>query len=114
MCTVTLVANEQGYLLGMNRDEKITRGHASPPAVVENGSSRAVYPQDIEGGTWIAANDSGNSFALLNWNDVGMVHPKVRSRGCVIPSLIGAVSARNATAILKDFELRGILPFRLI
>src|SRR6266700_456283 len=99
MCTLTFVANEGGYLLGMNRDEKITRGHASPPAVVESGPSRAVYPQDVEGGTWMAANDGGNAFALLNWNDVGVVHRKVRSRGCVIPSLISAASTRDATAL---------------
>ena len=113
MCTLTFVPNENGYLLGMNRDEKITRGHAIPPSLVESGSSQAVYPQDVEGGTWIGASSRGITFALLNWNDVRSFR-KTRSRGSVIPSLIGSSSMRNAHATLEQLEFQGVLPFRLI
>jgi len=114
MCTLTFIPNEEGYRLGMNRDEKISRGHASPPAVVENGAGRALYPRDVEGGTWIAASDRGIAFALLNWNDAEPSQTKTRSRGSVIPALIASSSTRNATSTLERLELRGILPFRLI
>jgi hypothetical protein len=114
MCTLTFAPNEQGYLLGMNRDERIARDPASPPARLECAGVAAIYPRDIEGGTWIGVNQLGVAFALLNWNDVGVVHPKVRSRGCVIPSLISAASTRTAATILNRLEPDGLLPFRLI
>jgi hypothetical protein len=114
MCTVTFIPRREGYLLAMNRDEKITRGRAAPPTVVEIGSAQVVYPQDVQGGTWIAASSCGIAFALLNWNDAGLVQPKTRSRGCVIPALIRCTSARNADATLKAFDLQGILPFSLV
>ena len=114
MCTVTFIPNRNGYLLAMNRDEKITRGQATPPTVVEIGPGRALYPRDVQGGTWIAASSRGIAFALLNWNDAGVVQPKTRSRGCVVPALIGCSSVRNADATLERFDLRGILPFRLV
>src|ERR1043166_6394293 len=31
MCTVSFIAREDGYLLGMNRDEKLTRPAGQPP-----------------------------------------------------------------------------------
>ena len=114
MCTVTFVPNRNGYLLAMNRDEKITRGQATPPTLVEIGSVQVLYPRDVHGGTWIAASSRGIAFALLNWNDSGVVQPKTRSRGCVIPALIGRSSVRNADATLKRFDFQGILPFKLI
>jgi hypothetical protein len=113
MCTVTFVPRHDGYLLAMNRDEKITRGRAAPPTVVEIGPMRALYPRDVQGGTWIAASSCGIAFALLNWNDAGVVQPNPRSRGCVIPALIACRSLRHVEATLNRFDLRGILPFRL-
>ncbi len=114
MCTVTFVPRSEGYLIAMNRDERITRGPATLPTVVEIGPVRALYPRDVQGGTWIAASSRGIAFALLNWNDGGVVQPKTRSRGCVIPALMGCGSIRNADATLKRLEFRGILPFRLV
>jgi len=80
------------YLLGMNRDERIARGAGSPPEVRECGGTKAVYPSDGNCGTWIGANDHGMALTLLNWNDVvpGAVGTPVgRSRGSVIPAIIG-------------------------
>ncbi len=114
MCTVTFIPHREGYLIAMNRDERIARGQATPPKAVEIGSVQVLYPRDVQGGTWIAASSRGISFALLNWNDAGVVQPKTRSRGCVIPALMGCRSIRNADATLKRFDFRGILPFRLV
>lgn len=101
-------------MLGMNRDEKITRGHASPPVVNKSTVGRAIYPTDVEGGTWIAATENGIAFALLNWNDVGRVHPQTGTRGSVIPALIIFTSSQNANVTIEHLELGGILPFRLV
>jgi hypothetical protein len=114
MCTLTFIPRDNGYLLAMNRDERIARGAAAPPTQVALNGRHAVYPCDVEGGAWIATNDSGIAFALLNWNEVGFVQPKTRSRGCVVPALIGSRSPRNADATLKHTDLQGILPFRLV
>lgn len=98
----------------MNRDENITRGKASPPAVTDDRSTRALYPRDVEGGTWIAASDSGIAFALLNWNDADRLHSRTSTRGSVIPALLNTVSTSDAKPTLNNLELQGILPFRLI
>lgn len=114
MCTLTFIPNEDAYIVGMNRDEKITRGQARSPAVNKIGARRAVYPTDVEGGTWIAATDAGIAFALLNWNDADHFYLRTDTRGSVIPELITAASSHDADATLKDLELGGILPFRLV
>ncbi|PYV71443.1 MAG: hypothetical protein DMG97_16185 [Acidobacteria bacterium] len=114
MCTVTFIPRREGYLLAMNRDERITRGQATPPTVLEIRSVQVLYPRDVQGGTWIAASSRGIAFALLNWNDARVVQPKNYSRGCVIPALIGCSSVRNADATLNRFDFQGILPFKLI
>ena len=114
MCTVTFIPRGEGYLLAMNRDEKVTRGHAVPPSVLGTGRGHAIYPRDVDGGTWIAASDRGIALALLNSNDTRVLCGKRRSRGVLIPVLIGCTSSRNARATLNMLDLGGILPFRLV
>jgi hypothetical protein len=55
MCTLTFIAKPQGYLLGMNRDERLTRELALPPEAVNTTSLPAVYPHESGGGTWIGS-----------------------------------------------------------
>jgi len=98
----------------MNRDERISRGAASPPAVTTYERVESISPRDIEGGTWIAASGKGIAFALLNWNDVEVLHPKARTRGSLIPVLTSSISAHYTQARLSRLDLQGILPFRLV
>ena len=60
MCTVRLLPRKDGYLLGMNRDEKIARGTGSPPeftvyakrepnARISRGSTRSGHRAGICG-----------------------------------------------------------------
>ncbi len=117
MCTVTFIPRREGYSLAMNRDERIVRGEALPPAVFEHGKVSAIcaiYPRDIEGGTWIGGSAHGVSFALLNWNGPGLMHRKTRSRGSLIPTLISADSSQDVHVTLSQMDLQGILPFRLV
>jgi hypothetical protein len=114
MCTLTIITRDDGYLLGMNRDESIHRAEAAPPSVVRAGAISAIYPRDSAGGTWIAANQQGIAFALLNWNDVAQPSAKLHSRGEVIPALIGARSLAELNQQFQQLDLEGIHPFRLV
>lgn len=114
MCTLTIITRDEGYLLGMNRDESIHRDHALPPARVKKGGVTAIYPHDATGGTWIAANQHGIALALLNWNDVPRPSAKLRSRGEIIPLLIGAASLAEVTRRFNELALDGMHPFRVV
>jgi hypothetical protein len=117
MCTLSVVTRDNGYLLGMNRDERITRGAGAPSVAREVGGTRVIYPSDGSGGTWIGANQNGVALALLNWNDAAprpTDTAKGRSKGLVIPSLIGSRSSAELSMAMDGFELEGMLPFRLV
>src|SRR6478736_5938086 len=85
MCTLTFIPKPQGYLLGMNRDERLTRELALAPTAIIASGLPAVYPREQGGGTWIGSNSSGITFALLNQNPGSHAQMKERSRGGVIP-----------------------------
>jgi hypothetical protein len=110
MCTVSSLPTEQGYRLGMNRDEQLTRAWARPPAVRrdENGVA-AIYPQESGGGTWIACNEGGVTLALLNWYspEPRNCGTKRRTRGAVIPELIGQTRRECLAGTLKRLSLEG-------
>jgi hypothetical protein len=117
MCTLTFIPRNNGYYLAMNRDERIARGTAASPARIELGKMNVIYPRDVEGGTWIAANELGLGFALLNWNDVigkGAKALKTKSRGFVIQDVVHLRSRDQVQGRLNHLDLTGILPFRLV
>lgn len=114
MCTLTFIPKPRGYLLGMNRDERLTRETAMPAAIVEREGVPAVYPREgATGGTWIAGNAEGMAFALLNQNRTPGTGPKLRSRGHVIPSLIHSAGMREAVQRLEALDMSGMMPFLL-
>ena len=116
MCTLTFVPTKDGYVAGMNRDEKLIRPHALPPERFDFPGATAVFPREHSGGTWIGCNSHGNLLALLNWNDV--VPPfggaTLRSRGLLIRELIGGDDLGDTRARYAQLDLSGFLPFRLI
>lgn len=114
MCTVTFIPRRNEYDLAMNRDERIMRGTATVPSIFDHGSLKAVYPRDGEDGTWIAANSLGIAFTILNSNDVDTIHEKTRTRGCIIPAVVGSTCSEVAKSVLAELDLQGILPFRLV
>ena len=115
MCTLSVITRDDGYYLAMNRDERLTRGSATPPALVNLAEKTAIYPRDGAGGTWVAANSYGIALALLNWNDVPQPNgEKVRSRGEVIPAMIPFSTYDKIHAALERLDLQGIWPFRLL
>jgi hypothetical protein len=98
----------------MNRDERLDRGAAVPPATFQCWKIAAIYPRDVEGGTWIGANELGVAFALMNWNDVTPLTQKRQSRGFIIPELLGCHSSREVQNLVGTLKLDGVLPFRVI
>jgi hypothetical protein len=114
MCTVTFIPRADGCFVAMNRDERIARSSATPPAVFDGGLVKSIYPLDCEGGTWVAANSAGIVFTLLNWNDIPALYKKSRSRGHIVPALIGSDCSQSADLALRRLDLKGILPFRLV
>ena len=115
MCTVTFIARQRGYCLGMNRDEKLTRLAGLPPKVKKVNGRAVISPSEPGGGTWIAVNDHGATLALINWYSItAQVGGKAVSRGEVVNSVSAASSADVAHAALVGLPLNLINPFRLI
>jgi len=52
MCTLTFIPKSFGYLIGMNRDERLSREQALSPQIFAFGKLEAVYPREPGGGTW--------------------------------------------------------------
>jgi hypothetical protein len=108
MCTVTFIARRNGYALGMNRDEQLTRVKGLAPS--RRGGM--LGPTEPNGGTWIAVNERGVTLALINWYAItARVNGETISRGTVIHE---ANSAEAVAARLQELRLKQINPFRLI
>jgi hypothetical protein len=115
MCTFSFVPTKDGYFAAMNRDERRTRRAALSPSTFRAGDLLAVYPFEEGGGTWIACNQSGLTLALLNWNlSASQTLNKQRSRGMLVPQLIGKSNLDEVTRTLGQLTLDGLLPFRLV
>ena len=115
MCTVTFIAQKNGYALGMNRDEKLTRVKALPPRRQTINGQAALFPSEPGGGTWIGVNAAGATFALINWYSVrARVSASAVSRGLVVRAALGHGAASQADKELRIFPLDRTNPFRLI
>lgn len=115
MCTVTLIARNQGYLLGMNRDEQRSRVAGLPPTIHRHHGIKVLYPSEPQGGTWIAVTETGTCFALVNWYSIGRrVESNAASRGQVVLKAIKAASFADAGRELMHLPLGRTNPFRLI
>lgn len=125
MCTVTALSRHllaadvsRGRLLlrvVCNRDELLTRAPALPPTLWAAGTRRVLMPIDpTSGGTWIAANDAGLVFALLNANDEVSPPANTVSRGTIIPALVGCATVSRALAEARRIHADHFAPFRLL
>ena len=119
MCTVTFIARKHGYALGMNRDERLTRASGLPPSPKTIKGRIVLSPSEPGGGTWIALNDRGVTFALINWYSVSKrVTGETVSRGQVVnaaalaemPNLVDATLAQLPLKRINSFRLIGVFP----
>lgn len=105
--------------VAFNRDERRSRPAARPPRRWRVAGRRAVFPVDPRsGGTWLAVNDAGLLLALLNVNppDPAARPPAARrSRGEVIPALLGCDSPATAVGVVERvIAYPQYAPFRLV
>jgi hypothetical protein len=115
MCTVTFSPRKRGYALAMNRDEKLTRTSGLSPAESLINGRRVLAPSEPSGGTWISVNDTGVTFALINWYSIRTkMETKAVSRGEVVRSVSFCNTAVLADEKLELLPLKHINPFRLI
>jgi hypothetical protein len=70
------------------------------------------------GGTWIAANDAGVVFALLNVNPPARharpLRDRFQTRGSVIAQLTSATSAEGAASRARALRVQAFRPFRVL
>ena len=115
MCTVTFIARKNGYALGMNRDEQRSRVAGLPPSKKMIGGCTVLAPCEPGGGTWIALNHAGVTFALINWYSItARAKAETVSRGQVVNAACVAKTPDLASAVLAQLPLQRINPFRLI
>ncbi len=114
MCTVTWVHSGDAYELLSSRDEKLSRPPASAPQVQSRGGMRFLAPVDTaHGGTWIGVNEVGLALCLLNGEPAAETVRDPRSRGLVLPELLGAVTVMEAARRFWEMDLRRFAPFAL-
>jgi hypothetical protein len=115
MCTVSFIPQRTGFILGMNRDELLTRPLGLPPRLHRAAGRALLYPQEPGGGTWIGTNQTGLTLALINW----YAQPKLTgahliSRGEIIPGLLTLTHAQQINDGFSALPLKRINPFRLM
>jgi hypothetical protein len=120
MCTVSIIPRPAGgFRMVCNRDEQRSRPAALPPEVRTFGGLRAILPIDpAGGGTWVAVNEAGLALTLLNVNHTAASRagnqPTRRSRGRIIPTLLGSTNVPDAVARFAAVRLTDHDPFRLV
>jgi hypothetical protein len=121
MCTVTIVAHDDGFRVVCNRDERRSRPPALPPRVQRVGARVAAFPRDpLGGGTWIGVNDAGVALALLNQTAVrpgAAAAPPLarpRSRGLIVRKLLAFGSAESIVSQLGTLNVADFEPFRVV
>ncbi len=115
MCTITLIARKNGFALGMNRDEQLTRIASHPPALQNLAGRQALFPSEPGGGTWIGVNDAAVGCALVNWYAIARrVKNTSVSRGQVVTTALSAATVSEMKALLEQLALPRVNPFRLI
>ncbi len=123
MCTVTILPGDAPALdqpsvrIVCNRDESRSRPLAEPARIHVISGVQAVYPVDPPSkGTWIAGNERGFVFSVLNRNVRAMsaIDPTLPSRGGIIPRLLDAHSIEEIVDRSDRLVGEGYAPFRLI
>jgi len=116
MCSVSIVAADSGVRLVCNRDERLARTAAQPPALHRTGAGIAVYPTDPQsGGTWIGIADRGFAAVLLNRTPPrANPRPATTSRGAIVPFMLERDSFAEAIHAATRIDGDCFDPFMLI
>jgi len=117
MCTVSWRHTRGGYELLSNRDERHTRKTAVSPFIQEERGVYFIAPIDGDhGGSWIAVNQFGLTFCLLNRYGCDLCHtsrPSI-SRGLVLMEMVDCRSVDEAGGRMTYLKLELFQPFDLV
>jgi hypothetical protein len=108
-----------------SRDELRSRATEIEPQWHDLGDDlspglRGNWPTDPDaGGTWVGVHENGLFLGLLNLNltedELPVDLPAfTRSRGLIIPELLKLGSVESALSAIRDMDLLGTSPFRLV
>lgn len=126
MCTLSWCFHPSGYSVFFNRDEQRARAPAMQAMLHCESGLDAIYPVDPKGGgTWLAVNAAGVTFALLNYYQGGLplkdsspnsepYSPALISRGKIIVSLLKARSISEVRSLFSSLNLSCFASFTLV
>lgn len=115
MCTITWRFYNDGYSLFFNRDESRRRPRALLPQRFLFEHTEAIMPIDPQGeGSWLAVNNFGLSFALLNFYQGRTPKGRLISRGQIVKHCAEQISVDSAVAVLEGLKLSKYAPFSLL
>jgi uncharacterized protein with NRDE domain len=114
MCTVTFIKQNEQFIITSNRDEKMVRPAAAPPAwhIVEG--KRLLFPKDGKaGGSWFVMNVEGATAVLLNGAAEKHISkgPYNKSRGL---ALLELMTGETALQQWKHMPLQQTEPFTVV
>lgn len=118
MCTLSWQIRDDSLTVIFNRDELLSRPDASPPEIqIENGI-HVLAPVDPEGGgTWIAANQFGMVFCLMNYYGSRAMEnsgENFQSRGILVKNMSACHDLRIIRQKLADINIKQYRPFHFI
>lgn len=119
MCTLSITAAPEGYVLWFNRDEQHSRLPERPPALhTAPIGTPWLGPTDAQAdGTWCATFPSGLTAALLNHYplNTNTARPQFAvSRGLLPIACAGCADADTALSQIAASDLQPFGPFRLL
>jgi len=121
MCTVSWHTKGNAFTVLFNRDERRERQDALPPSIHQQDGMSAIYPVDPVGkGTWLAVNEAGRIFCLLNYYDQEekgedlLPDDAYTSRGQLILSLVSCETREDLLERLLQVDMNGYRPFHLL
>lgn len=110
MCTVVIQWKPEQIFVMANRDENPQR----PSTDFDyRNNSRAFYPLDVGGGSWIGVNDSGIFCAITNRDDSKFEKGR-KSRGKLVTRVLECKSYEEASKFAANLDCREYNGFRLI
>ena len=114
MCTVSFIPVNGDYVITSNRDERISRKIALPPAMHLYKGQRLFFPKDADaGGTWMVMKENGDAAVLLNGAFIFHTgeYPYRLSRGII---LLDIIATKKPSVTFSKINLQDIEPFTLI
>jgi len=115
MCTLSWFFGKNSTHVFFNRDEQKSRAIAEPPHVVSINQVDRLMPIDpVGGGSWLAVNEYGWSFALLNFYQGRFPKGKLISRGDIIRGVSELNSFVDIVKFFDGLTLTKYAPFSLV